>query len=89
MFQGVEWIKFVLYRYWLNNETFEPLVRGHNTKQYFEEQYKYVLNDQTKKKLRYFLKFVNTNEIKIHCISKNTPNDNNDNFYNNIIKQTI
>jgi len=87
-FQGVEFIRYVLNKYWLNVEYF-PMVKRHNVEKYYEECYK-RLEKRTLKKLDYFKKFLLTNEIKIKCVGGFTVHDGDYKFYrNHILKVAV
>lgn len=83
LYQGVEFIRFVLYKVWLNKDII-PYVRNQNCNDYFQAEYK-KLNNKTLSKLKYLRKFLNTDELKITCISFNTKHDGDYNYYKNIL----
>lgn len=73
IWQGLEWIKFVLYRIWYN-VTYE--VRGRldkSAQQYFEEQYK-LLSDKVKTRIKYFNQYTQ-GKINIRSITDSTLED--------------
>jgi len=82
LFQGVEWIKFVLNRIWLDKE-YKPLVRGNDASRYFAEMYK-TLQPSTIKKVNYLKKFMNTKEINLITVAEKTANDGNYSWYTKI-----
>jgi len=84
IWQGIEWIKFVLYKRWLNID-YTPLGRAHLMGEYFEEQYK-KLSDKTKTRLDYYGKFAG-NELNIDTISKSTSHDGDYSYYINTLKE--
>lgn len=84
LFQGVEWIKFVLNKVWLNRE-YKPLIRGNDASRYFAEQYK-LLDKITLNKIKYYKKFINTDEINLFPVSKQTANDGNYIYYAELCK---
>lgn len=87
IYQGIEWIKFVLYKYWLDID-YIPRVRNKNCYRYFSDCYK-ELDRNIIKKLKYFKKFIITNKIKLIGISTKTMHDNDYNYYKNIIENNI
>lgn len=84
LFQGLEWIRYVLNRVWFNRET-KALVRGNEASRYFAEMYK-TMKPNTIKKIEYFKKFVKCNEIDLIGIGAKTVNDGKFDFYNGIIE---
>ena len=83
LYQGIEFIKFVFNKFYLN-KTVTAIVKSHNCTNYFEQVYK-NLDKRTLKKLEYFKKFVNTTSINISCISEPTDNDGNTEYYKEIL----
>jgi len=83
LYQGVEFIKFVLYKVWFNKNVI-PYVKGKECNKYFQNQYK-TLDNKTLNKLKYLRKFLNTDEIKITCMSFNTKHDGDYNYYRNVL----
>jgi hypothetical protein len=56
VWQGLEWIKFVLYKIWYN-KVYEVKGRlNKSTQQYFDEQYN-LLSKKVKNKIKYYKKF--------------------------------
>ena len=88
IYQGVEFIKYVLNRFWYNIET-EIYIsrsrkdRGANATDYFDKAY-HLLSERTFKKLKYFRQFLN-GAINIRCITSSTSHDNDKGFYANIL----
>lgn len=78
--QGLEWIKFVLNKYWLDKEYNTCIRNQRNCNPYFEECYK-KLDSRTIKKLEHIKHFLNADEIHLKSICKNTANDNNWEYY--------
>lgn len=83
LFQGIEWIRFVLNKRWLD-KTIIPFVRGHNVEKYFEDQYQ-KLDKKTKLKIDYFKKFLKTDVVHLRYVSRSTANDGNHKFYREIL----
>lgn len=94
VYQGAEFIKYVLYRRWLNKEYISNVNRSKNTcrknncNDYFEKCYQ-NLKDRTKKKLDYFLSYINTNEIRLICVTDCTKHDGDKEFYKNVLQKAI
>jgi hypothetical protein len=82
--QGLSWIKYCLNKAWFNNEI--QLPNGMHT--YFSEQYK-LLNRCTKKKLKYYRKFLLTNRVDLGYICEPTDNDGNVEYYKEIVKKYL
>lgn len=83
LYQGVEFIRFVLSKYWLGIEL-KSVVKGQNCYNYFKEEYKKI-NEKTFKKLKYLKKFLNTDSINITTIGKNTTHDSDYKYYKEIL----
>lgn len=77
LWQGVPFIKFTLCKLWLGVET-KAFVRGHNVTDYFSS---IQLEDRTLAKLKYFHKFVNTDEIHLIPRWKQTTHDGQYEWY--------
>ncbi len=94
IFQGLEWIKFVLNHFWLSKE-YQTNVKGLNTNKYFDcvlrnwnaPDYKkwWTL---TMSKLDYYIhhRFVVTKEIRIKGIGQRTTHDGDYHFYEKIVE---
>jgi hypothetical protein len=89
IFQGLEWIKYVLHRRWLK-QSYTPIVRGHNCSEYFDWVYQVDCKERKKalKKLDYINKITSPKFIKIEAISHQTKNDGDYIFFRQIIKKT-
>ncbi len=72
IWQGMEWIKYVLHKRWFNKE-YQPQGRAKSMKQYFSEQY-LRLGRKTKRMLDYYGKFA-AGKININSIVDSTNND--------------
>lgn len=83
LYQGVVFIEYVLNRRWLNIIT-NPVVRGHDCSNYFDECYR-KLEKRTLKKLDYFKKFLRTDEIKILKVGASTDKDGNYEYYKDLL----
>lgn len=83
LFQGLEWIKFVLNKVWFN-EKYTALVRGNDASRYFNEMYK-TITPTTLKKIKYFKKFLQTDNIDLIAVGEKTVNDGNYDFYNKLV----
>ena len=88
-YQGLEFLKYVLTRRWLNEEYITNVNRSKNNERknncndYFDKCYN-QLDDRTKKKLDYFLPYVNTDYIKLECITDYTQHDGDKEFYREV-----
>lgn len=80
VYQGLEFVKYVLNRRWLGQEYITNVNRSknkerkNNCKDYFDKCYQ-QLEDRTKKKLDYFLSYVNTEDINLECVTECTQHD--------------
>lgn len=91
VYQGIEFIKYVLYRRWLDKEYVTNVSRSKkgkiNSNKYFSYCYE-RLNRKTKKKLDYFKSYV-VGEISITARTDATIHDGDKKFYGNIIKKCV
>ena len=85
VYQGLEFIKYVLNKYWLNKE-YTPNVKGFNCSEYFKSVYD-KLDKRTFKKLEYFKKFLKTNEIKLKGLCFKTEHDGDYEYYSELLKK--
>ena len=87
VWQGFEFIKYVLNNYWLQKD-YEPRARNHNCSDYFQKVYS-DLEDRTLKKLFYFKKFLMTDEIKLTTVSRKTNLDGKYDIYRGILEKQM
>lgn len=83
LYQGVEFIRFALSKYWLHKEI-KSVVKNQDCSEYFKQEYKKI-NSKTLKKLKYMKKFLNTDSINISTIGNATTHDNNYKYYKEIL----
>lgn len=76
LYQGLEWIKYVLNRRWLG-KIIVPKVKDNNVSTYFDIQYN-KLSRRAKKKLDYVKKFITSNCINIIPIQTSKSTYSND-----------
>ena len=94
VYQGLEFVKYVLCRRWLNKEYISNVnrtknkERKNNCNDYFDKCY-WALQNRTKKKLDYFLPYINTEEIKLEHITDCTQHDGDNFFYKNVLLTAI
>jgi len=79
MFQGIQWILYVLNRRWLD-KSYKPMVKKCNCEKYFAEKYKQI-SRITKNRLNYVKRFLSTNSINLRGVTFPTVNDGKYNFY--------
>jgi hypothetical protein len=90
VYQGLEFVKYVLNHRWLNKEYITNVNksktndRKNNCNRYFSKCYE-NLEDRTKKKLDYFIPFLNTDNINLESITYSTENDGDKEFYKDIL----
>jgi hypothetical protein len=93
VYQGVEFLKYVLHMRWLDEEYYSNCNRktGNDIRidsnSYFDSCYK-DLDKRTKKKLDYFKPYV-AGQINIFTITGSTVHDNDKNFYKGILLKEI
>lgn len=92
VYQGLEFVKYVLNRRWLAQEYITNVNRGRNKERknncndYFNKCYE-QLEDRTKKKLDYFLPYVITEKINLECVTDCTQHDGDKEFYREILRK--
>lgn len=99
-YTGIPFIEYCLNRRWLGKEVKAyRRSRSSNNRIYDQDKYYSMIYDslftfdstpekiKLKRKLDYFKRFLNTNEIKIECICNSTSNDGNYDFYAKKLKE--
>lgn len=92
VYQGLEFVKYVLNRRWLDQEYVTNVNRSKNQERknncndYFDKCYQ-KLEDRTKKKLDYFLPYVITKEINLECVTDCTQHDGDKEFYREVLRK--
>ena len=84
LYQGVEWIKFILYKIWLK-EKYYPIVKKNNCTDYFESEYEKIKNGTGIKKIKYFNKFVDCKNINLIAIGNKTKYDGKYTYYSSLL----
>jgi hypothetical protein len=90
IYQGLEFIKYILFKRWYNIEYKTDISRTRkqheqkNCNKYFEECYN-KLEDRTKKKIDYFKPYLSGN-INLKSVSKSTLNDGNKEYYKKVLR---
>lgn len=87
VYYGLEWIRYFLSKRWLGVEHI-PFVKGKNVTRQFQEHYKKI-NKKTKQQIDYYKKFLLTNELHLSAVTGSTQNDNQPEFYANILKKML
>jgi len=87
LWQGIPWIEYVLNRVWFDKETV-PMVKGKNVQEYFNYKY-HSIPPRILKKLKYFRKFLTTNEIKLEVLGGITTNDGDYEYFRDITKESL
>jgi hypothetical protein len=75
IWQGVEWLKFVLWKRWFDID-YEPKGRSVYSKKYFGTLYQ-ELSRSVKAKLDYYKKFCIAEDLDLHCVSSSMKEDPN------------
>lgn len=83
LYQGVEFIKYVLNKRWFNKEE-KTFVNGHNVTSYFRQEY-CKLSQNTKKKLDYIKKFLITDQIHIKTYCKKSLYDGKYEYFRELL----
>lgn len=94
LYQGLEIIKYVLYRRWFKFDNYQIIIKGHKVgMEYYNTSYKRVFsnNKSLKKKIDYFKKFllINNLENSFDVVTGGTNNDGNNEFYLKLIQDNI
>ena len=84
MWQGIPWLVYCLERAWFKRETSAQWGMHHNFKAQYEN-----LSKVTKRRLKYYRKFLLTDTIDIGYISDSTENDGNDGYFTEIVKKYL
>jgi hypothetical protein len=84
LFQGLEWIKYVLNREWFGIE-YPSFVKRHNCTKYFSGLFKRL----KKQKIRHVKKFLIATELLLESFSQSTKKDGEQAFYKNVLKDYI
>ena len=94
VYQGLEFVKYVLNRRWLDKEYITNVNRSKNKERknncndYFSKCYE-QLEDRTKKKLDYFIPYINTDVIYLECITNCTEHDGDKEFYKEVLRKAV
>lgn len=91
VYQGVEFVKYVLNRYWYNLNEKVYVKRGKtpiNVTDYFDEEYK-KLDKHVFKKLDYFKPYLFDNKVNIIAVTNKTTHDGEKSYYSDIIKKAL
>lgn len=83
MYQGLEFVKYVLNRVWFNKMT-EATCRGKKCDKYFDKAYKSI-PDNIMKKVKYLRKFLNTDKINLSSYCIRTEHDGDYEYYRKIL----
>lgn len=84
LYQAIPWIKYCLDRIWFKVEH-KAFVKGIDTTKYFNEEFR-KLSSKAEKKLKYFRKFLLTDEIFLQTVCKKTTIDSKYDIYKQILK---
>lgn len=84
IWQGLAWIRYCLHRIWFNRE----IALQFGMDRYFREQYR-TLSDCTKRKLKYYRKFLRNDKLRLGTICEPTDNDGKCEFYQEIVRKYL
>lgn len=85
LYQGIEFIRYVLNRRWLN-KNIKAYVKGMNVTDYFNVKYN-SLSVTTRKKLDYVKKFLNTDKINIEKYCKKSLHDGDWEYFKDLLRK--
>ena len=94
VYQGLEFVKYVLNRRWLDKEYITNVNRSKNKERknncndYFAKCYE-QLEDRTKKKLDYFIPYINTDVIYLECPPPPPPPPPPPQFYKEVLRKAV
>lgn len=84
IFQGVEWIRFALTYAWFD-KIGKVIIRGKDCTGYFAKELFKIKDGPAIMKLKYYQKFLNTDELKIETVSQRTKHDGDIGFHKGIL----
>jgi len=84
IWQGLEFIKFALFRCWYNKE-YNPQGRSRSSKDYFQEAYKY-LHPRVIRRLKYFTPFLKGG-INISAVTSITSRDGIKQYFKEVLDE--
>lgn len=92
VYQGLEFIRYVLHRRWLKME-YQPVIQRNkhteiNCWREFDHYYR-NLSKKAKKKIDYFLPYLNTDEIQLSSVTDRTEHDGDKVYYNQILQTAV
>ena len=88
VYQGLEWIKFVLDRIWFDGK-YKPFVKNHNCEKYFTQQLRNIKESKALNKIKYFKKFIMTDRLCLRVITEKTIHDGNYSFYFDVLRNKV
>ena len=82
IWQGLEWIKYVLWRHWCDRGPYQPVGRAQPMERYFDEQYR-QLGPRVKARLNYFKRYCRYDEmvLRISSVTGPTTHDGDAAYY--------
>ena len=84
---GLEWIRYYLHKVWLNSD-YKPKINQNNLQKLFYNESDKI-SKKTRTKIKYFRKFLMTDEIKLMGLTKATYNDGESDYFVDILKKYI
>ena len=84
IWQGLSWIEYCLYRVWFNKR----IKFNFGMHKYFDQEFA-KLSGCTKRKLKYYRKFLRLDELRLHHICDGTDNDGKCDFYKAIVDKYL
>lgn len=82
IWQGLEWIKYALWRHWCDRGPYQPIGRAQPMERYFDEQYR-QLGPRVKARLNYFKRYCPYGEeaLRISSVTGPTSRDGDTAYY--------
>lgn len=85
---GIPWIRYALERAWFDKNPESVLVKNCNNIKYFDKLYR-SLSMPTKRKLKYYKKFLFCDHVEIDYVCDRTIHDGDHEYYRQILEETL
>lgn len=85
---GIPWIRYVLERVWFGKTPENVFIKSCNNVKYFDKLYR-SLSMPTKRKLKYYKKFLFCDHVELDYICDRTVHDGDHAYYRQILEETL
>lgn len=94
LWYGVPWIEYVLNRIWFGYIPIMVLIspdqeHHYNVADYFDKQFRNILSNSTKRKIKYYRKFLFCSNVEIQYSSLRTEHDGDHKFYKKLVEDFV